>query len=503
MNAKQFLEITDKTLIAQLSPEDYPAFSSVLTFLNKHPEHIFHSWKIQGCDLNESLYLLLQGKNTRPKCLCGSELRFKTLSQGYSTYCSAKCREQNPITAEKRKQTNRTKFGTDNAGQAESVKAKITATVQARYGANSVLAVPTIIEQAKAKRKYAQMEVTKKIIQTNLDKYGVPCTLNHDSIKEKARTTLLERYGVEHNSQIPEVKEKKREQLFSYRKKSVFEDEVVQLLLELGYSGQIVRNSRSIINPMEIDIWLPELKLGIECNGCYWHSDPWKPKDYHKVKTDAVEAIGGKLIQLFDYEWNLKRDIVIHRLKSAIGIGKRIYARKCQVKKITLTEANSLISEVHIQGPALAKFNYGLYYDNELVAVMNFSKPRFTKKYEYELIRYASRYNVVGGASKLLNYFINTEKPNTILTYADRRWSNGNLYRKLGFDQMSVSQPGYWYFKGKDFKHRAVFQKHKLKELLPMFDESLGEVENMYANGWRRIFDSGNLVFVMNLTGSI
>ena len=497
MNAKDFLSITDTALIHAIQPDNYPSFSAVLTVLNKNLQHHFHKLLPPANNIQEALFLLLHNLKTSPVCECGKSTTFKTIGQGYSTYCSGACRGKSELVKQKREQTNLTKFGFKNAGQAASTKDKIASTNISRYGCPSVLAVPSIIQQSKHTKKTAQQAITYKTMQTNFKKYGVPCTLNDETIKEKARKTLLEKYGVEHNSQIPDVKEKKREQLFSYRKKSIFEDEVVNAIHQLGYTGLIIRNIRSLIKPMEIDIWLPDINLAIECNGCYWHSDPHKPKDYHLIKTDAVEKIGAKLIQLLDFEWINKNDIVLHRLRSALGLSQKIYARKCQVKKISLNEANVLISAYHIQGPALAKINYGLYYENELVAVMNFSKPRFSKKYEYELIRYASSVNVVGGAGKLLAAFNKEFFPKSIVTYADRRWSNGNLYRKIGFVQTHESGPGYWYFKGNQFKHRAVFQKHKLKELLPIFNEQLGEVENMYANGWRRIFDSGNRVYVL------
>ena len=495
MNSKQFLLLDSLAAIAAIAASDRPSFANVCAVLNKQPEHKLHTILPKTASIQESIYLAINNLNTGPRCLCGSALRFKSIGQGFSTYCSLSCRDSDPSVKIKRENTNLLKFGCKNAGQNKEIKNKIISTNVERCGHNSVLSNPDVIAASKLTRKKIQEEITKRVIATNIERYGVPCTLNDDTIREKARKTLLSRYGVEHNSQIPEVKEKKREQLFSYRKKSQFEEDVVQFIISLGYTGEIIRNSRSIINPMEIDIWFPALNLGIECNGCYWHSDPWKPKDYHKVKTDSVEAIGGKLIQLLDFEWIHKRHIVEHRLKSALGIGERIFARKCELRKISLKEANELIALVHIQGPALAKINYGLYYNDILVAAMNFSKPRFSKKYEYELIRYASTANVIGGASKLLKAFLKEYKPESLITYADRRWSNGNLYQKIGFTKVNITSPGYWYFKGDKFKHRAVFQKHKLKQLLPIFNEELGEVENMYANGWRRIFDSGNFVF--------
>ena len=132
---------------------------------------------------------------------------------------------------------------------------------------------------------------------------------------------------------------------------------------------------------------------------------------------------------------------------------------------------------------------------------MTFSKPRFNKKYEWELVRFCNKigYHVPGGASKLLKHFERTYNPKSIISYADRRWtmnSNNTVYDKLGFKLNSISQPDYWYWKDSEFSHRSKYQKHKLKSLLQTFDASKTEIQNMTDNGYRRIFDCGNLVYV-------
>ena len=140
----------------------------------------------------------------------------------------------------------------------------------------------------------------------------------------------------------------------------------------------------------------------------------------------------------------------------------------------------------------------GLYLHDELVAAISFAKPRFSKKYDHELVRFCNKLNtnVVGGASKLFSHFLKTcGAGETIVSYADRRWSVGTLYKNLGFTQTHISSPNYWYFSGLDLFHRVNFQKHKLSEKLDMFNPELTEWENMEANGWNRIWDCGNLVF--------
>lgn len=102
---------------------------------------------------------------------------------------------------------------------------------------------------------------------------------------------------------------------------------------------------------------------------------------------------------------------------------------------------------------------------------------------------------VVGGASKLLAHFEKEQHPQSLVTYADRRWSDGDLYRKLGFVLAHKTKPSYFYVKNACRYSRIKFQKHKLKDLLEDYNEDLSEVQNMKNNGYTRIFDCGNYVF--------
>ena len=114
---------------------------------------------------------------------------------------------------------------------------------------------------------------------------------------------------------------------------------------------------------------------------------------------------------------------------------------------------------------------------------MTFCKSRFNKNYEWELSRYSSSKHVIGGAGKLLKYFERIYKPKSLITYADRRFSQGKLYYKLGFTFDHFSSPNYFYCdQNLNILSRIHCQKHKLKDILKDFDESLSESENMTLN---------------------
>jgi hypothetical protein len=139
-----------------------------------------------------------------------------------------------------------------------------------------------------------------------------------------------------------------------------------------------------------------------------------------------------------------------------------------------------------------------LFYENELVAVMTFGKPRFNKNYEWELIRYATKsgYQVLGGAGKLLKYFERNYSPNSIITYADRSYSQGNMYRQIGFNLIKISEPSYNWTNGLYVYSRFQCLKSRLKDILgDKFDSNLSENENMSLNGFYKVYDCGNFVF--------
>jgi very-short-patch-repair endonuclease len=265
------------------------------------------------------------------------------------------------------------------------------------------------------------------------------------------------------------------------------------------YDGKIIHSNRTILDGYELDIVLPDIKLAIEYNGEYWHSSNHKDNYYHINKTLAAANKGYRLIHIFEHEWRLKSDIVKSRLSSMLGRNYSLGSRKCIIKQIPFPK-EFLIAN-HIQGAGTpTKLNFGLYFHEELVAVMTFGRPRFTNEYEYELVRYCSLLdiNVIGGASRLLKYFINNYTPTSIISYSDKRWSDGSLYKKLNFAHKHTSDPSYFYFRNFDIISRYRAQKHKLKTLFPdIYKDELSESKIMELAKYVRIYDCGTDVWVL------
>jgi hypothetical protein len=171
------------------------------------------------------------------------------------------------------------------------------------------------------------------------------------------------------------------------------------------------------------------------------------------------------------------------------------------VLPLTVAEAREFFSAAHLQGAGTSQINYGLFFNEELVAAASFSKPRFSTLATWELVRFATAPNtsVPGGAGKLLNAFTKAY-PGAILSYADRCWSTGNLYRTLGFSFVHNSAPSYFWVSGSHVFSRYQTQKKKLARLLQsigeQFDPDLSEVENMLRARFLKVYDRGNSVWL-------
>lgn len=256
-------------------------------------------------------------------------------------------------------------------------------------------------------------------------------------------------------------------------------------------------NDRSIINPLELDILINN-KLAVELNGIYWHSynqkESSKQKYKHYNKFELANENNIELLQFTDMEWKNKQNIVKSIISSKLNINNRIFARKCEITNLSSEQFNKFFDDNHMQGRLNTSIRIGLEHNGRIVCAMGFNKHT---SYDYYITRYANilNCNVIGGASKIFKNFITRYKPSSILTFADRRYSKGLLYKKIGFSVVSVTKPNYCYIKNNKIYSRMSFQKHKLNKL-ESFDPSLSESQNMFNNGYRRIWDAGNYKMV-------
>ena len=284
---------------------------------------------------------------------------------------------------------------------------------------------------------------------------------------------------------------KKELKKVSYNHTSIGEKELVDFINSIC-DYEVIENDRTVISPKELDIYIPSKNLAIEYNGLRFHTTQFgKDKDYHLGKTLACEEKGIRLIHIFEDEWLFKRPIIESIISSALGIyQQKIFARKCEVKEIDNKTFKEFCNKNHIQGECNSSDRLGLFYNNELVQAVGFSKSRFSKN-EIELVRMVTKLNtqVVGGFSKLMSHY-----NKDCISYIDRRLFNGSGYNASGFEYVQTNKPNYYYTKELDRYYRMNFTKKNIAKKFPNdFDPKLTEEENMKKLGFYRIYDCGTI----------
>ena len=279
---------------------------------------------------------------------------------------------------------------------------------------------------------------------------------------------------------------------------SAKEKELAEFISSLGI--KTLTNDREVLNGYELDVFIPQFSIGIEFDGIFWHNELYKDKDYHINKTNKCAENRIRLIHIFEDEWIYKKNIWKSIIANLLNkTQNKIFARKCIIKEVPSTEASIFLEENHIQGKCGSSIRYGLFHNGELVSLMTFGKTRHfigSSSHEYELLRFCNKLNtiVIGGASKLFKHFIKTHNPKSIVSYADKRWSIGNLYENLGFKLYNISKPNYFYIIDGKRRNRFNFRKSILikKYNCP---QNITEKEFCKSQKWWRIYDCGSLCY--------
>lgn len=451
---------------------------------------------------------------------------------------------------DKIKQTNLDRYGFESPLQNKDVMDKLKNTNLERYGAECSLNNEDVMNKTKetmmskygCEEPFLSEEIRDKIRQTNLERYGSENPFGSDMIKEKIKETNLDKYGAENYSNRDtaeqELQDRDHRVIKMYKagqteydiaeelgyeyiaiRRVLLRNEIVtpgnvsqvnkywahliksKLGIEFKFEGQVFDNKR-----MRADLYNEDLKIAIDINPTITHSTqetpfPHRPLTtvkYHQERAIAAQENGWELIQVFDWD---EEDGVIELLHSKFGMNKRIYARKCIVKEITIKESRAFLDVNHRQqGKANSSIQYGLFYEDELTQVMTFSKERFSRNRgadSYELLRLTSKkgVTVVGGASKLLKAFQRSDyRPEQIKTFADFSKGTGLSYEKLGMTYAGFANMNAYY------ANATTFEAYKVTEATNKFRKiysGLGMTQKEYMNskGFYRINDAGHKVF--------
>ena len=287
----------------------------------------------------------------------------------------------------------------------------------------------------------------------------------------------LEQYGVEKQ----------------YGMGSIPERAMADWIATLGVN--VTRNTRTIIPPYELDVYIPDHNIAVEYCGLYWHSEQaGKDKWYHKTKRDMCERLGIRLLTVFEDEWLTRQQAVKSKIRSVLGVDNRetVMARKCSVVPVGVEAKKTFFDEYHVQGDGPSGVNYALVYANEIVAIAGFIQTGT----EYRLNRYATSKRVVGGSGKLVSYLKRHHVWSRLVTFADLRWSNGNLYTQTGWMEEKLLPPDYYCsVDAVNREHKFNFRRSALPRRLQTFDPNLSERQNCDNNGVLRIWDCGKIRF--------
>lgn len=423
-----------------------------------------------------------------PKCeTCGKTIsKFANPSgpegRPYKRFCSNKCASNNEEVKVKNAKAVSKSLKTAYDRDGEKIKKKRAKTLQNRYGSQNSSGSPFEIK-----------EIQEKAVEAIQERYGVPNVFMLDAVKELAQDSLLKKYqelqssrgfNVEYNVEDETItvrngcdihgdivltgrqfNNRTKEDRIETRKlcpicspdvdrSSSQEDLIYSLIQEIDPSLEVIRNTRQLIGPKELDILIPFKKIAIEVNGLFWHCSKFKNRLYHQNKRKSVESKGYQLITLWEDMIVDSPEKIKSLLRAKLGYNDRVYARKCEVRELDFKMAKEFANLYHLQGHSNATLYLGLYFEDELVQMMSFGAPRFKrseddKQNTLELIRLCSKtgISVVGGPSKLLQYAIHNHVSPHILyidSYCHLDISNGKVYDNLGFEFVSEGPSLYF-----------------------------------------------------------
>jgi hypothetical protein len=512
-------------------------YDNILIY-TKNISDIRFPYKVWHWVNNESNYIT---------CYCGRRVSEKmNWREGYKKYCSNKCSANSQETKDKLKNTSLEKWGVEHYSKTIEYVQKVKNTSIERFGVDNYAKTSDFIEKSKKTflSKWGVDSFTKtseyleKSKKTSLINWGVDFPIQSDIIKERIKNSNIKKYGVSHIFESNNYRDLNfnislnpnyisydsglnlfncdcgEQHTFNIKTDDYYgrlksnnklctvcypissspsvKEKMLLNFIKSVYDGEIISNFRS--GSLEIDIYLPQLNIGFEFNGIWWHSDRYKDKWYHIKKTDYFKNIGIRIFHIWEDDWINNNEILKSQIRNWLMISKnKIWARNCDI--VELTNCNKFLNENHIQGSDRSNIKIGLLYNGKVVSVMTFNKSEGRRKMvdgEWNLSRFCNKLdtNVVGGASKLLKYFIKNWIPNRIVSYADKDWSNGGLYLNIGFKLLYETDTDYKYIINDKRIHKSRFRKSNLKTDLS---------ENNYMSNIPKVWDCGKMKFELLL----
>lgn len=445
--------------------------------------------------------------------------------------CSRKCGQQ--IGNASRIQSNLDKYGVDNVAKLASVKSSISAALKTIYpkapkqykvcevcGKQFELSYPytqhTCSPKCRGefrKRTGVSKSVYAKACDTNLARYGVVNPGQRPEIHVKMEDTMEARYGVRYARYLPEVEERVRNTCMArygvpyyIQTEDANRDNVVRISkLNLEFAEMLRSNGVSTtlekyIDGKFYDIAVDDSNILIELDPTYTHNavgNHWASSgldaNYHVNKSRIACDAGYRCIHVFD--WDEWESIVSLLIEPNI----RLYARNCEVRGVSKSDADRFTAANHIQGRCNGQvLNYGLYHDNKLIEIMTFGKPRYNNQFDYELLRLCTQRStrVVGGASKLFSKFCHDNRNSSVISYCDLAKFTGSVYSKLGMQCTRTTPPNKIWSKGtKKITSNLLNQRGYDQLFGTNYGKGTSNEQLMLDNGWLPVYDCGQAVW--------
>lgn len=423
----------------------------------------------------------------KPKDLCTKNIK-KVKLERYG--------DENYNNQQQRANTNIKKYGVDNQFKRQDLMQEVRAKNEEKYGSKNNIyknLETRALNSGSTKQSYTDQIV--KTRQTVLEKYGVDWAAKAEIVKVTIRETLKETFNEKYNCDnywaSPEAKRSNgsKNSHANLNFEQLLKDNNIkfqtEFLLENRWYDFKVNNILIEINPTATHntTWSP------------WNADKGLDRYYHADKTDLAIKNNYRCIHIWD--WDDQNKIINTFLKPKEAVG----ARQCEVKEVTRDEEDNFLTTNHFQGYVKSSKAIGLYFNNELVMIMTFGKPRYSKKYQWELLRLCGSKRVIGGSAKLFKYFIETYLPESIVSYCDLSKFEGSVYTKLGFKKISRTIGRHWYnIKLHDHITDKLLFKYGFDNLLGKtfgyFGTGTDNETLMLEHGFVEIFDCGQATYI-------